>query len=416
MNQDGPANTTMTSMRRTLLAAAAVFAASSAPAAGPEPVYDAFPKAVIGSARTVALGGAIVADPDGYEAVVVNPAGLSGMVGRGIDFGSDGNTVDNFVVDLDDPKSRSLNIPLKYSFAGARWVGERWGFGFVSQTPFSFDDEFNGTARVRRNGVTSTVTNTDLNKISNSAQAYTVAAARSFVDGTVGVGLSLDYVKASERYEFIPVVAPSSTAVKRELNEDAITANLGVLWQPRKWLRAGLTFHSGYAIGFDSSRNAGLPNNLAPFRDLKTPDRVRIGLRLAPREDLRIFLQGRLVNGMKNTFVVGSGIFPNAPGSVIESGRRTTLDGGWGVEYIPFDKDDLTVKLWGGGYLEDSDIQGGYTRYHRTAGFSFSPWFIGLSMAVDDAELYNNFVVGLGVDLLKAAQSASKRFGWKLPL
>ena len=46
----------------------------------------------------------------------------SGVTGTGFDFGSDGNTVDNFVVDLNDPKSRSLNIPIKYSYYGARLV------------------------------------------------------------------------------------------------------------------------------------------------------------------------------------------------------------------------------------------------------------------------------------------------------
>ncbi len=381
-----------------------------------EPVYDAFPKPVTGSARTVALGGAVSADPDGYEAVFVNPAGLCGMVGRGIDFGSDGNTVDNFVVDLDDPKSRSLNVPIKYSYYGVRWVGERWGFGFGAQTPFSFDDEFNGTSRIRRKGVTTTVVNTDINRINNSAATYTIAAARSFFDGQAGVGVSLDYTRANERYEFIPVVAPSTAALNRELSGTAVSANIGLLWQPRHWFRAGLVYKSGYAIGFDATANRGLPNQLAPFRDIKTPDRLTLGLRLAPRDDFNVFLQGRMVTGMKNTFIVGSGLFPNSPGSVVESGRKTTLEGGWGLEYIAYDKDDLTFKVWGGGYLEDANIQGGYSRYHRTAGFSFSPWFIGLNMAIDDAELYNNYVVGIGVDLLKAAQRASQKYGWKLPL
>lgn len=381
-----------------------------------EPVYDAFTKSVTGSARTVALGGAIAADPDGYEAVFVNPAGLSGMVGTGIDFGSDGNTVDNFVVDLNDPKSRSLNIPIKYSYYGARWVGERWGFGMAAQTPFSFDDEFSGTSRVLRKGLVTTVTNADSNLIKNSAATYTLAVARSFWDGTAGAGVSLDYTRATERYEFIPVVSPSSTAITREQSGTAVTANLGLLWQPRRWLRAGLVYKSGFEIGFSPTLNRGLPNRLTPFRDLKTPDRLTLGLRLAPRDDLHVFLQGRVTKGMNDTFIVGSGIFPNSPGAVIESGRQTTLEGGWGVEYIVYDKDDLGFKLWGGGYLEDANIQGGYSRYHRTAGFAFSPWFISLNMAVDDAELYNNFVVGLGVDLLKAAERVSKKYGWKLPI
>ena len=395
--------------------AAVIFVLSSA-AARAESSYDAFPKAATGSARTVALGGAVVADPDGYEAVFVNPAGLSGLAGTGFDFGSDGNTVDNFVVDLDDPKSRSLNVPIKYSYYGARLVLDGWGLGVAAQTPFSFDDEFNGTSRVRRSGRTTTVSNTDLNQISNSAQTYTLAAAKSFLGGAAAAGIALDYTRASEHYDFIPVVSPSSTAVSRQSAGNAFSANFGLLWQPRKWLRAGAVYRMGYGVAFDPGLNKGLPNQLAPFRDLKTPDRLTFGLRLAPRDDFRLFLQGRLVNGMSGTTVVGSGIFPGSPGSTVESGRRATLEGAWGAEYVLYDKDDLGAKIWAGGYLEDANIQGGYTRYHRTAGFTFQPWFIGVSMAIDDAELYNNFVVGVGVDLLKVATRVANKYHWKLPI
>ncbi len=89
-------------MKRLLLAAALLPLATAAGAAS---TYNVFPTAAIGTARTVALGGATSAvDPDGYEAVFANPAGMSGMAGRGLDFGSDGNSVDNFVVDLGQPE------------------------------------------------------------------------------------------------------------------------------------------------------------------------------------------------------------------------------------------------------------------------------------------------------------------------
>ncbi len=37
-------------------------------------------------------------------------------------------------------------------------------------------------------------------------------------------------------------------------------------------------------------------------------------------------------------------------------------------------------------------------------------------MAIDQAEFYNNFVVGLGVDLLGVAKRVSRTYGWNLPL
>ena len=89
---------------------------------------------------------------------------------------------------------------------------------------------------------------------------------------------------------------------------------------------------------------------------------------------------------------------------------------GWGVEYVPYDVDDLTIRLRAGGYFENTGLEGGYTRYHRTAGFAFEPWFLSISMAIDDAEFYNNFVVGVGVDLLSVAKRTSRMYGWNLPL
>ena len=161
---------------------AVLFAPAAARAA--EGAYDLFPTAMTGTARSVALGGAtIAADPDGYEAVFANPAGLSGMAGTGIDFGSDGNGVDNFVVDLNQPKSRSLNVPIKYSYAGVRYVtGSGWGVGFAASTPFDYEDTFNGTTRVVRRRSTFVATN-DLNDVHTRADAYTLAAGRGFLDG-----------------------------------------------------------------------------------------------------------------------------------------------------------------------------------------------------------------------------------------
>ena len=393
---------------------AVLFAPSVVRAA--EGAYDLFPTAMTGTARSVALGGAtIAADPDGYEAVFANPAGLSGMAGTGIDFGSDGNGVDNFVVDLNQPKSRSLNVPIKYSYAGVRYVTDSgWGVGFAASTPFDYEDTFNGATRVVRRKSAFVATN-DLNDVHTRADAYTLAAGRGFLDGKLGVGAALVYTRAKTSYAFTPIAA-SSAAFARGVSNDAYSADFGLMGAPYKWLRAGVTYKMGYRIPFGAANNNGLPVAFTAFRDVKTPDRVLFGLRLAPYDNLRFFAQGRVIFGMKGTLVSGSDVFPGATGATVASGRTTTLDGGWGAEYVPYDVDDLTVKMWAGGYFENTGIEGTYTRYHRTAGFSFAPWFLSFNMAIDDAELYDNFVVGLGVDLLQVGKRLSKTYGWNLPL
>ena len=375
-----------------------------------------FPTAVTGSARDVGLGGAVVSDPDGYEGVFINPAGLSGLTGTGIDFGSDGNSVDNFVVNLNDPKSRSLNIPIKYSYAGLRYVTDSgWGLGFALETPFSLDDVFNGSTQVVRRKGNVFVATGDINEVLTRADTYSLAAGKSFFHGKLGFGAALNFTQVKSQYNYTPVVS-SSAPFSRSVNGNAFSGDFGVIAEPAKWLRLGLTYKMGYRVPFADSNNNGLPVAFTAFRDVRTPDRVLFGLRLSPREDLHLFAQARYIGGMKDTFVSGSGVFPGSTGATVESGRRTVLTGSWGLEYIAYDSDDLGAKLWAGGYLEDANIQGGYTRYHRTAGFSLAPWFLSLNMAIDQAELYNNFVVGLGVDLLQVGKRLSKTYGWNLPL
>ena len=378
--------------------------------------YNVFPTAVTGSARTVALAGSIISDPDGYESVFVNPAGLSGLGGSGIDFGSDGNNVDNVVVDLNDPTSRSLNVPIKYSYSGLRFVTDSgWGLGFAAQTPFIVDDVFNGTTRaVRRKGTVFVATG-DINEVISSADSYTLAAGKSFLGDKLAVGVALNYTRVRSKYEFTPIVS-GGLPFNRSATNNAFSGDLGMIAAPTKWLRLGAVYKMGYRVRFSPALNEGLPVAFIPFRDVQTPDRLAIGLRLAPREELRLYAQARAIFAMRDTVVSGSDVFPGAAGATLQSGRKTTLTGAWGLEYIPYDKSDLVVKFWAGGYMEDTNIQGGYTRYHHTAGFSRAPWFLSFNMAIDRSEFYNNFVVGLGVDLLKAATRTANKYGWKLPI
>ena len=400
-------------MRRWILTAALL---AGAPAtSGAVGAYDVFPTAAIGTARTVALGGATSAmDPDGYEAVFANPAGMSGMAGKGLDFGSDSNRVDNFIVDLNNPTARSLDVPLRYSFGGVRYVtNSGWGLGAAVSTPFNYDDTFNGTTKVV-GGKSTFVGTGDENDVHTLGSSYSVGGGKSFLGGRFGVGADVNYTQAETDYSFTPAVS-TVTAFSRSATGDAWSADFGVLALPYKWLRLGAVYKMGYRVPLGSN-NAGLPVSFNAFRDLKTPDRLLFGARVAPVENVRVFLQGRILFGMNGTVIIGSDAFPGTTGNTVAYGRTTTLDGGWGIEYVPYDVDDLTVKLRGGGYFENTGIVGGYVRYHRTAGFAFEPWFFNFSIAIDDAEFYNNFVVGVGVDLLGVAKRVSKVYGWNLPL
>jgi len=397
-------------------AAILVCALFSVPARAQSTSYDFAPTAVEGSAREVGIGGAAIASPKDYSAVFVNPAGLGGIAGDGVDFGSDANNIDNFVVDPSNPSAKAINDPLRFSFFGFRYVSPNgWGFGAAKQTPYDLDDVFAGTAKTPKGSKLRG--QQDQTEIKARTDIYTLAGAKTFLDKKLSVGVGLNYVRVHESYDFTPVF--NTTAPVHAADEkDTLSADVGLLGQPWPWLQLGATYKMGWRTSFDPSHNnaaIGTSGTVNAFRDGQAPHRISLGLRWHPNKYFGFMAQTNYRLAMKNTFVVGSGLFPGASGQ-LTSGQSSTIDGHWGVEIVPIDEPGLTFKVWAGGYLENTGLQGGFQRYHRTAGFGFNPWFWSLSMAVDDATLYNNFTVGLGIDLLEAASRVSKRIGYQLPL
>jgi hypothetical protein len=380
--------------------------------------YNISPTAVTGSARNVALGGAMLASPDGYSTVFTNPAGLGGLSGKGIDFGSDSNNIENEVLDLDNPKARSLNDPIDYSYYGARFASDDgWGVGFSVGTPFSLDNQFSGTSRVT---LGKTVTSgTDQIELKVDDKAYTVAVGKAFYDKRLDLGLAVNYIQISETYNFIPAPTLLVPAVSEVATNDTFALDLGAIGQPWPWLQIGALYKMGFRVAFDQTRNVGLPTttngNPTPFRDCKVPDKFSLGLVWKPHKMFNLFASASYTMAMRDGLVVASGLFPGG-NNVLQMGRFATADGHWGLEFKPIDEPDLTFKLWAGGYLEETGVEGGYNRYHNTAGFNLAPWFLSLSFADDDSSYYNNFVVGLGVDILQVAARIAKANNWKLPI
>lgn len=376
--------------------------------------YDAYSEAVTGSARHVGLGGAVVAYPDGYATTFINPAGLAGLNGTGIDFGSDANTVKNFVVDLDNPGSRSLDLPLRYSYAGARYIDRKgWGLGFVLQTPFAVDDTFLDQSNVRQVPAATPQPFNNTTRVRAEVRTYTLAAAKTLLKDQLAVGVALNATRGSESFDYRTVTS-STDGIKESSAGDAVTADLGLLGRPWRWLQLGFVYKMGYRVGINRGPNLNLPPGVTWFRDVKVPDRMIFGAAWLPHWRLRVLFQGTYASALKDTILVGSGLFPQGNPKV-NDGLRDTITWHWGTEYIPFKKSDLCVKLWGGGYYEDTGAQGGFTRYHNTAGFQYSPWFLDFSLAVDKADLYDNFTVGLGVDVLNLADRIARKYKWKIP-
>ncbi len=194
-----------------------------------------------------------------------------------------------------------------------------WGLGAGAQTPFNYDDTFNGTTKVVR-GKSSFVGTGDVNDVNTSGTGYALGGGRGFLGRKVrSRGGSQLRRGHDEKYNYTPVVTPGAhrSSVPSPTTRSPVDA--GLLGQPYKWLRAGALYKMGYRIPFNSSHNAGLPVAFSAYNDLKTPDRVLLGLRLSPYDNLRFFLQGRVTFAMKDTFVGGSGRVPGTAGNTVAS-------------------------------------------------------------------------------------------------
>lgn len=393
----------------------AVFSLLFCPAGAAAISYYAHTTAVTGSARHVALGGAVVAAPDGYAMVFLNPAGLAGLTGAGIDFGSDGNRVANFLPDLNDPQQRTLGAEITYSYAGARYIrSSGWGFGYVVQEPYVTDESYLDLTPIRKPAVATPPPFANETRTRLSLRAHTAAYGRAFLDKRLGLGVALNWIEGRERYDFS--LAHQAPHVSAKDSARTVTADLGALARPADWLQLGAVYRMGYRLNFDEGLNAGLPGGADWFRDVKVPHRVIFGAALWPQRRLRLYAQGTRTFRTSDTAAPGSALFPGQSQEVVSVGQNDFSSWHWGAEVIVFKRADLTVKAWGGGYYEETGVEGGFARYHNTAGLQYSPWFFDFSLAVDRAALYDNFSVGLGVDVLALIERIAKRRGWKLPV
>ena len=373
--------------------------------------FDAYSSSVLGTARQVALGGAALADPKDYSAVFANPAGLSGLATSGLDFGSDASSIQNSVVNLDNPSARTLNAPLSYNFYGVRYVRDKsWGIGFTVETPFSEDDLFNAQTRQRIGGKTVVITTADMDELKAKVTTYSLGFGKSFLDHRLGLGATLNYHQMDQSFQFTPVKT-TSAPYSNSATHSTFSGDLGLLAQPWPWLRATLVYKMGYGTAFGES----LQPQMTAFPDVKSPDHLDMGVAWLPNRMFRLFAASHLVFGMNNTVILGSGLFPSSSGRIL-AGRYTTIDGHWGCEFIPIDEPDLTIRLWGGGYLEETGAEGDFERYHRTAGLAFEPWFFNVNVAADDAPMFFNFTAGVGVDVLQLARYTAKAFGKDISL
>lgn len=377
--------------------------------------YYAHSTAAAGSAKHIALGGAVVAAPDGYAMVFLNPAGLAGLSGAGIDFGSDGNRISNFVPDLNNPQNRSLDTEINYSYAGARYIhSDGWGFGYVAQTPYAVDDSFMDMTTVRKPDLATPPPFANESRVRLSLRSHTAAYGRAFLDKSLGVGVAVNFIEGRESFDFS--LAHKNPHISEKTTARTMTADLGLLTRPRSWVQLGATYRMGYRLDFDESLNARLPAGVTWFRDAKVPHRVAFGAAFWLQGRFKLLLQGTRTFRTSDTAVPGSALFAGQSQDAVTVGQNDSSTWHWGSEVIVFKKADICIKAWGGGYLEETGVEGGFTRYHNTAGLQYSPWFFDFSIAVDRAVLYDNFSVGLGVDILALVQRIAKKRGWKLPV
>lgn len=335
-----------------------------------------------GSHRVMAMGGAYAALSDDATGVTYNPAGLAFQPYWG-DLGGNVNTVYNREVDLDGDGQKD-GIPYTYHYYAATFRAGDFGFGVGSNSPYNLNISFNSDL----GGFTETRTLQLTVETFNLPVAYRISKQWSF-------GVNLQGHTVTERYRFVST-NPSTSEVDVATKATAATIVSGIMFRPDETWSFGLFYSPRAEFNDINSELNNQTGGVNWFRNVVIPSKTTLGG--AYRLDRWVFtLDLDHFEGLSNVQYVGSQLIPEFRRVEFDGKEKWVLHGG--VEWNPVSTNMWDWYLRAGSYNEPPRALGVGSRQHTTFGTELRYWVLSLSAAVDGAENFANFAVGLGVSL-----------------
>lgn len=353
-----------------LALAAPSHAAQSLPYSTRTQPFSGWATQVRGDIRTVGMAGATVGLADTFIASLSNPAGLAMSLNQ-----ADANFSGNSIRDsqIQDP----MNPITAHSF-GAALALYPWGvsMGFVSN-----DREGQGYLV---NGSPSESTTLGV-----TTREFRISAARVLFENRLSLGVSLRIGQGEREME-----GPSVPEYSYSHHSYAIGATLGAQLQLPDRILLGISYSLPMSFPADTQGNPTplLPNFVQP---IEVPGTIGLGVGWIPNRYFRTDF---------TTFVVGRAPSALLGNESVRVGESVTIQPRVGAAYVFADFENFTGRAYSGIYYEVTRLSDASNRIHLTGGIELRPWILSLGWGIDIAPRYQNYLISVGLNLLKTMQ------------
>jgi hypothetical protein len=326
--------------------------------------YSSWTPATRGDTNTIGMAGATVALPTSISAAEPNPAGY------GMTTGSVSAQINS--VSLHDSRLQRTGEPIDSSEWGLGVSPDHWGFSIAYYSP----ETESGTYVSPNTG------DTAVTEVSLKEFRFTVA--RTFFVDRLSIGATFEITKAV-----------------REINDISndcfgTSYQLGALYRLPNHVLLGLSYMPEVTVG--PASNTAYQAIMPGFNQtVARPLLVTFGSGWIPNRFFKMGASVTYAGNTENTALLYD--------QTITTGARPTWVPRMGVSYVLAEYSNFKVEGAAGSYYEFSRLSSEANRLHVTAGLEANPYFINLGAGFDVAIAYQNFIVSVGVDIVRAARA-----------
>ena len=343
---------------------AAAVAAPTLPYSTRTKPYTGWNSGVRGDDTIVGMAGATVALPFNIGASELNPAGFAMLMG----------TVNAQIsgTEISDRQIQSPEQKMKSNYYGLAVNPPPWGFAVSSYSPTLENGNYHSLASAR--DVDAEV----------SVRELQFSVSRMFFNNTASFGLTLDLAKANRQ-------------IGGE-NENRVSAGwkIGGLYKLPKHLTLGATLSPQNTI--DGNPMASALTDMPGFSQaIVMPTIIGLGVGWTPNR----FFQG----GATLLYVAKTQNTALLRDENIAVGQYATLQPRLGLTYTFFQYEHWKGDVALGSYFEVSRVAGEINRLHETASMDVNIHMFNTGIGIDRANGYRNFMVGVGVDIIRTLRA-----------
>lgn len=330
--------------------------------------YSGWSTVVRGDIRTLGMAGAMVGIADTMIASGDNPAGLA-MTFNSVGAQLARNTMHDGHIQDRDEALKSTNMGIGASIYP-------WGFSLGVWTPQNEGQEY----ILPSNGLKS--------RVEVTTREYRASIARVFSDNKLSIGGSWVLGQAVRKLEYT-----SRQDLSRSSHSYQLGFNLGTMYQLPHRMILGATF--GLPLNYDDENGGDPIAGITDFfQPIKTPWRLGTGLGWIPNRFLDVGLGIYTIGASKDVALLRD--------DQQRVGERVTVQPRVGFNYTFLEYRRIKAHFSMGSYLEHPRITGLGARMHGTAGLQFNISIFNVGAALDRATNYENKIVAIGVDFIRA--------------